>query len=213
MFDAIRSTTLKKQLLWLPGAALALALAGQVAIYQAEMPVVTASASWKFKPASLAETRDKASSIVQAEVVSVAPGPDLVVPASGEPTGEDRLPTQRVQVKVKKAVKGGAKAGDVLEVFQTGGKLLPSGQPDGKNNARLQAKLVILEGDPLYQVGEEYLLFLEDGPRGMKRAVSPEGRFRVERAGALVAMVQNDATKELHGKAAVALERELERVR
>jgi hypothetical protein len=202
---------MKKQLMWLPAVALGLALAGQGALYRADEPVLTMTASWKHRPASVDEARDLAKAVVQAEVVSVRPDADLVVPAAGEPTGEDRIPTQRVQVRVTKAHKGAVQTGQTLEIFQVGGKLLPTAPPDGKQGARIEAKQLILEGDPLYKAGEQYVLMLEDGPRGTLRPVAPEGRFKIERGGAVSAVVDNDATKPVHGKSLAELERKLDK--
>ncbi len=237
----MKLTKFKKHLLWIPGAALALTLAGQVAVYYHEQPEATAAASWNFHPKSLQETRDRAHTIVQAKVLSVEAGEDLVVPARGEPTGEDRIPTQRITVKVSKAHKGAAKGGDTLTLFQTGGDvqsapapLGPRGQDDtehldapaaGKDGLSPDdgaphkhergasqgrgPKKVVLEGDPLYKVGEEYVLMLEDGPKGQLRTVSPEGRFKVEKGGKISAMVDSEATREVHGKSVAEFERKI----
>ena len=195
-----------KRLMGLSAAALGLALAGPTALYWTEMPTLTMTASWKNHPASVEAARDMAKAVVQAEVVSAQPDADLVTPASGEPTGEDRIPVQRVEVRVKKAYKGAVREGQVLQLFQVGGKLLPTAPPDGKQGARVEAKQMILEGDPLYKPGEQYVLMLEDGPRGEMRPVAPEGRFRIERGGAVSAMVDNDATKPVHGRPLAELE-------
>jgi hypothetical protein len=202
---------MNKRLMWLPAVALGVALAGQGALYYNEQPVLSMTASWKHRPASVDEARDLATAVVQAEVVSVKPDADLVVPAAGEPTGEDRIPTQRIQVRVSKSHKGGLRPGQTVDLFQVGGKLLPTGQPDGKNNARIvDAKQLVLEGDPPYKVGEQYVLMLEDGPRGTLRPIAPEGRYRVERGGTISAMVDSDATKLVQGRPLVDLERKLE---
>src|SRR5262249_52052331 len=159
--------TMKKQLLWLPAAAFALALAGQVGFYRyLDVPEVETHASWAFAPKDLNEARDHSQAIVEGEVVSVAAGADIVTPAQGEPNDEDCIPTQPIQIKVGNVHKGNVKAGQVVDLFQTGGLTVPTGTPDGKQGARLQTHLVALSGDPLYKVGEKYLLMLEDGPRG-----------------------------------------------
>jgi hypothetical protein len=207
----LRSSTMTKRLIWLPAVALGLALAGQAAVYRAEEPTLTMTASWRHRPASVDEARDLAKAVVRAEVVSVQPDADLVVPAAGEPTGEDRIPTQRVQVRVTKTHKGPVQDGQTLQLFQVGGKLLPTTPPDGKQGARVEAKQLVLEGDPPYKAGEEYVLMLEDGPRGTMRPVAPEGRFRVEPGGAVAAMVDNAATKPVHGKGLAELERKLDK--
>jgi hypothetical protein len=201
---------MKKQLLWLPAVALAVALAGQVGFYRyLDVPITEAHASWSFSPKDLKEARDHAPTIVEGDVVSVAAGPDIVTPAKGEPNDEDRIPTQHVQLKVSKVHKGNAKAGQVLDLFQTGGYEIPTDKADGKQGGRLQTHIVLLSGDPLYKVGERYLLMLEDGPRNQLRTISPEGRFRIESNGNVTPMVDNQVTSSVKGKALGELQRQV----
>jgi hypothetical protein len=202
---------MKRQLLlWLPAAAFSLALAGQVGYYAfGQPPVVETHASWAFKPKNLAEAQAKAHTIVEGEVVSVAAGADIVTKAPGEPNNEDRIPTQQIKLKVNKVQKGNVKVGQVVDIFQTGGVTLPMGQPDGKQGARLQTHLVLLSDDPLYKAGEQYLLLLEDGPRGMLRSISPEGRYRIESNGTVTPMIDNDVTAVVKGKSLRELERQV----
>jgi hypothetical protein len=201
---------MKKQLLWLPAAAFSLALVGQAAFYAfGETPVVTTEASWNFHPKDLAEAQAKAKTIVQGQVLSVTSGADIVTKAPGEPNNEDRIPTQHIQLKVSKVSKGSAKVGQVVDVFQTGGLTVPTTQPDGKQGARIQSHIVLLSGDPLYKVGEQYLLMLEDGPQGMHRTISPEGRFRVESNGTVTPVVDNEVTTSVKGKSIGELERQV----
>jgi hypothetical protein len=202
---------MKRQLLlWLPAAAFSLALVGQVAYYRfVETPVVETHASWAFKPKNLTEAQAKAHTIVQGEVVSVSAGPDIVTKAPGEPNNEDRIPTQQIKLKVNKVEKGNAKVGQIVDVFQTGGIAAPSGQPDGKQGARIETHLVLLSDDPLYKTGEQYLLMLEDGPKGLLRTISPEGRFRIESNGSVTPMVDNEVTAVVKGKQVSELERQV----
>lgn len=202
---------MRKHLLFLPVAALALMLGGQAAYYAIEPPTTTVHASWAFRPQSLGEARGKADSIVHAEVLKVERGNDIVTAAPGEPNNEDRIPTQRVTLKVLKSLKGPQKAGDTIELFQTGGLQLPSAPSDGpgKDQSRVQAKMVILEGDPLYQVGEQHLLMLDKGLGGMMKTVAPEGRYKVERGGTLSPAVDNAVTAQLRGKSLVEAERQV----
>jgi len=229
-----------KFLLWAPAAVLAITLGGQTFLSHHEQPELASEASWAFHPHSFQEARDRAHTIVRAQVVAVEKGEDLVVPARSEPSGEDRLPTQRITVKVTKSYKGAAKAGETLTLFQTGGELpadpaAPTGRA-GDTSEHLAApaggkdhvhpndappvrhdvkgaasgpRRVVLEGDPAYAVGEDYVLMLEDGPKGQLRPVSPEGRFKVEGNGTVKAMVTEDATKDVHGKPVAELERRL----
>lgn len=203
------TSRLAKHLLWLPAVALALTLAGQVAMRRAEVPTVTAHASWAFHPKNFREARDRAHSIVHAQVVSVEKGDDLVLPVQGEPDGEDRIPTQRVTVRVKKVHKGSTAEGALLTLFQTGGTRLLTRDAKGQPDQSPQAQQVFLEGDPPYEAGEEYVLLLEDGPRGLLRPVSPEGRFKVEKNGTVKAMVDNEATHTVHRKPLAELEKKI----
>jgi hypothetical protein len=201
---------MRKHLLWLPATAFVLALAGQVGYYRfLDVPTAESHASWAFHPANLAEAQAHAHTIVQGQVVSVAQGADIVTKAAGEPNGEDRIPTQHVQLKVTKVSKGNAKVGQVVDLFQTGGLAAPTGQPDGKQGARVETHLTLLSGDPLYKVGEKYMLMLEDGPNRMLRTISPEGRFKIEANGTLTPAVDNEVTTSVKGKPVIELERQV----
>jgi len=201
---------MKKLLLWIPAAAFAVALAGQVGFYRyLDVPVAESHASWAFAPKDLNDAKSHATHIVEGDVVSVAAGPDIVTPAKGEPNDEDRIPTQHIQLQVTKSYKGNDKPGQVLDLFQTGGLTAPTGQPDGKQGARVQTHIVLLSGDPLYKVGEHYLLMLEDGPRHQLRTISPEGRFKIESNGTVTPMVDNQVTAGVKGKALGELQRQV----
>lgn len=150
-----------------------------------------------------------ARAIVLAEVIAVEQGKDLVVSVEGELNDQDRVPTQRVTLRVIKAYKGGSKANETLTLFQTGGMKAEAPASDSGKELESHAPQVILEGDPLYAMGEKYLLMLEAGPNGMQRTISPEGRYLQQGNGKLKAMVDNDVTREVVGKPAQALEQEL----
>lgn len=201
------NTQLRKHVWWMPGAVLAIALVGHIGYLRAQTTPRALHASWTLRPQSVEEARDKAQLVVHGEIVRVQNGDDLVVAAPGEPTGEDRVPTQRVTVRVGRALKGEVKDGQILTLFQTGGVQLPTDRPDGKQNERISARQVILDSDPLYQVGEQYLFMLDAGPKGMHKVVAPEGRYRIERSGRLAPMVDNDVTRAISGKPIGEVER------
>jgi hypothetical protein len=203
---------MKKHLLWVPALAFVLTLGGQAAFYATELPSTNLHASWQYKPRSIAEARNKADSIVEAEVVAVQRGADIVTRTPGEPGDEDRIPTQEVTLKVLKSHKGTHKAGDTIQLFQTGGLQVPQtlqGEPP-KDQVRIQAKKVILEGDPLYQVGEQHLLMLDQGPRGLLKTIAPQGRFKIERNGTVTPAVDDEVTMSLKGKGLSELERQVQ---
>jgi hypothetical protein len=206
---------MNKHLLWLPALAFAVTLGGQAVYYASELPSTNLHASWHYKPRSIAETRNTAQAIVEAEVVSVQRGADIVTKTPGEPGDEDRIPTQEVTLKVLKAHKGSAKVGDTIQLFQTGGLQVPQtlgGEPP-KDQVRIQAKKVILEGDPLYQVGEQHLLMLDQGPRGLMKTIAPQGRFKIERNGTVTPAVDDEVTAPLRGKGLAELQRQVQGLR
>jgi hypothetical protein len=139
---------------------------------------------WAFTPQTFEEARGRANSIVMAEVVSVAAGPDEVLKVSGHPNGGTRIPTQRIKLKVIKSHKGEDKGGRTIMLFKAG-----SGCFD-------------VEGDPAYEVGERYLLMLEPGPPGTNEIISPEGRYRVKADETLEPVLDeaNEVVSQLRGK-------------
>jgi hypothetical protein len=118
---------------WAGIAVLVLALVGQFMAYRSANPVAVHHASWDFKPQSFEEVVNKAKNIVAVEVVSVAAGPDLVVPAKDLPNNEDRIPTQHITARVVVKDKGEVQEGQEITIFRTGGTLgevsLPAGPP------------------------------------------------------------------------------------
>lgn len=105
--------------------------------------------------------------------------------------------------------KGPAAVGQQLTLFQTGGTVAPpppSTKPAKGENLETEVHQVILDGDPLYSPGQQYLVMLEDGPAGTLRPVSPEGRYRYDPAnGKLDPMVHNSVTGEVSSKSLTAL--------
>jgi len=203
--------TLTRHLPWLPVAGLTLALLGQTTFYRfVETPTTVLHASWYNSPTDLSTASAKAPIIVEAEVVRVERGDDIVTPAKGEPNDEDRIPTQRVTLKVLKSLKGILKEGEAVQLFQTGGELrLPNYGPEGppKDQNKIQARKVILEGDPLYVVGEQHLLMLDAGPNRLLRTVAPETRFKFDRSGTLTPAIDNETTASMKGRNLADLEK------
>lgn len=125
---------MKKHVWWLAAVALALGLVAQYLIYRMEQPAIQAHASWVSQPESFTELADESKSIVEAEVISVQPGKPIVIPAKGEPSGQDMIPTENITIRVIDSQKGDSKAGDTITVFRTGGRVdIPAGPPRGDN--------------------------------------------------------------------------------
>jgi hypothetical protein len=160
-------------------------------------------ASWVNHANTLKEGLDQSDHVILGEVIQLRKGPDLVIPAAGEPSGEDRIETTIVKLKVHKTYKGAP--GEFVELMQTGHStdavLLPgnpfsAAQDNGnvqiKGKRRVQgqsttspkgptagdSRATILEDDPPYLVGEKYVLFLKDMQRSDKSAVALAGVSR-----------------------------------
>jgi hypothetical protein len=166
-------------------------------------------ASWFNHANTLKEGLDQSDQVILGEVSELGKGPDLVIPAAGEPSGEDRIETTIVKLKVQKTYKG--RPGTLVKLMQTGHStdavLLPGNpfsatqdngrvQVKGKRSVRGQSttspigptagdsRATILEDDPPYLVGEKYVLFLKDmqDASGMKRVLAPEGRLQITKS-------------------------------
>jgi hypothetical protein len=153
----------------------------------------TLNADWVNSPENLDEAVNLADTIVVAQVESVQKGEDLVIPGKDEPGGETRVPTSEVKVKVTKSEKGSAKAGDTMTLFQTGDSCQQ------------------MDEDPPYKKGQKHLLFLEQGPRGLQRTISPEGRYKENADGTLEPAVEGPATEEVAGKKVKDIEPKLKK--
>lgn len=192
---------------------LTLLLVGQFAVYRMYRPAVVVHPVWNFQPKTVAEMKIKAENIVTAEVIKVERGDDIITKVEGEPNGEDRIPTQKVTLKVGKSYKG-AESDGIITLFQTGGQAQMPAPPAAGSNPEntkppiAEASQVVFAGDPPYQVGEQYLLFLESGPQNMQRIVSPEGRYKLESNGTLSAMVDGDVAKQVKDKPLADVERQ-----
>jgi len=120
-------------------------------------PVV--HAVWYHHPRTLAELGRLASAVVVAKVTGVHDAADIVVPVKGLENDEDRIPTQRIEFEVQKSLRG--RIDSSFDLFHTG------------------SETFILDGDPPYELGETYLLFVMPREDGTYLVVSPEGRFKV----------------------------------
>lgn len=202
---------MRARIWWGVGLLLAAGLVGQIGVYWSQKPDTVLHASWKFRPQSLSEARQHAKSIVLADVVAVQAGRDLLTRVPGEPSGEDRIPTQIITLRVVKAYKGAYRTGQQVKLFQTGGVLVAA---SGNSEQAMQTagRRFIMEGDPLYRVGEQYMLMLSDGPGGLQRTIAPEGRYRVE-GGRLTPMVDSPVAHEVGRKSLQLLEADMAEAR
>ena len=136
-------------------------------------------AVWHDNPRSLAETYDLAAAVVVARVTGIYDAADIVVPAAALESGEHRVPNQRIAMAVTRTVKGDV--GRDFELFHTGNREF------------------VLGGDPAYEVGQRYLLFLMARDDGTYRVVSPEGRYQIRAGGKLEPVSEKEFSVTLRG--------------
>lgn len=137
-----------------------------------------AHALWYYTPQTLAETAELASAVVVARVTGIFDAADIVVPMGTLADEFHRVPNQRIAFAVDQVLKG--RLEERFDLFHTG-------------NATFS-----LAGDPPYEVGETYALFVMPREDGSYVVVSPEGRYRVSR-GRLEPVSERAFAAELHG--------------
>lgn len=128
------------------------------ALPPAEIPV-----DWAERPTSVEELAESSVVVVEAEVVSVDEGDPLVPLDEEDPDGPDsEIPTLEITFQTFSAIKGTPPSTFIVQ--QTG------------------AESRYLEGDPLYTVGERYVLFIrpQEGDTGFWLPVAPDGRILFE---------------------------------
>lgn len=173
-------------------------------------------ASWARSPKSLAQAKKLSSQIVRGRVIEIRQAKDLVIKAPGEPGGVDRIPVEVVTLALEGAYKG--KSPKTVEVFHTG--LSPLSSRGHKRDAKRPAKHggiavkqparevkptlrersgILLDDDPAYKVGNQYLLFLTSGPnvsikgRSVRTmaVIAPQGRYGVSKEGKLLPVIKH----------------------
>jgi hypothetical protein len=107
---------------------------------------------WLHHPTTLSEAIDLSSAIVSARVTAIYEGADIVNEGAF-------IPTQRIAFEVNGVLDG--EVADSFELFHTG-------------NSEY-----VLDGDPPYEVGTDYVLFLMPREDGSYLVISPEGRYQM----------------------------------
>lgn len=214
-------------------ALLAGALVVQVAVLKPQGPQERWIASWAHSPKTMDEAKNLAKQIVKGRVVNIRRGDDLVVKVPGEPNDEDRIPIEVITFALEGAYKGTAQK--TVEVFQTGLSpmpekgAIPAMPPDKKHGGQpiaagrkasptlLERRTVLLDDAPPYKVGEQYALFLMDGPTvnvagspvKTQALISPEGRYAITPDDKLRPVTMRAFAGQLRGQKVSALEQQL----
>lgn len=140
--------------------------------------------------------------VLSAEKGNTAAGQELIIHRVG---GEVQFPAA--------PERGSIKGEDNPEVVPPPGGLrkpgpdspapaIPAARPVNPNApASVAVKILSLEGDPAYQVGEQVFLALEDRPgaQGVLQPVHPAGRYLVLTSGVLQAVYDDDVSLTLNG--------------
>jgi hypothetical protein len=141
----------------------------------------TGRAQWVSAADTVREEIREADAVVHVRVESQAATRVLESPLGLGPAGEarvERTPFTEFQMRVLEVFQGNVE--ESITVLQTGGFIPGKG---GYRGHRLE-----VEGDPLFQVGQEYVLFLVDisgdpvhaARRKLYRIVNPAGRYAIE---------------------------------
>lgn len=203
-------------------AVLFVAFAGQVGYeYWFKKPDPVLMAAWAFEPRTLAEAKGLAKEVVEAQVTNVERADDLVIPTPEEPGGAVRIAIEVVSMKVKGAMKG--QPAQDIQVFRTAGiPVKRNDMPDMKNApprpkgasnppARptpFMENTINIHDDQDYKVGENYVMFLRDGPNvrvkgrqvATKTLLNPSTRFRVEKDNRITPTIPDGLGQSFKGK-------------
>lgn len=143
---------------------------------------------WEPRPNSVNELADETTVLVEAEVIGIETGPDLVSQSPADSAAEHAIPTQRILFSTLEVLSG--QAPSTFKLFKTG-------SPD-----------MHLKGDPLYRVGERYVLFLEPhGESGTYIPSAPDGRVELDAHGQADPVIGGPVAAELEGKTTEQIER------
>lgn len=205
----------------------------QVAVRIHEKPEGRTLAMWKNSPGNMGVAKGLANQIVTGRVTNIERAEDLVVTAPGEPNNEIRIPVEVVTIAIDKTHKG--PRAQTVQVFHTGLSVgVPvKGRPEPPDSERPprpaegvdrpaqvpepteeESRTVLLPEDPAYQVGEQYVLLLMDGPavkvRGAsvrtKTPISPEGRYRISADNKVEPVTRRGFASQLRGRPLTELE-------
>lgn len=208
-----------------------LALALQLAMILGGERRTYMMASWKDRPASVEATTQLAQTVVTGKVTRIRKADPIVTQLSVEPGGVDRIPVEVITIqRLEDDVKGKDKKNSSFELFHTGhsdavappDRKPPGGQPPPKpaegavekdraeqsRDHHMGVLFSAIMEDPAYKVGEEYVLFVRQGPKLKVQGqdvqtlgiVSPEGRYRVKTDKTLEPMSDREFAKQLRGK-------------
>jgi hypothetical protein len=153
---------------------------------QAEESSSGLQVEWAFRPGDLTELVDQSQAAVLADVDAVHAGDPIVEADPGQPGSTISIPTQLIDVTVAQTISG--QAPEHLTIYKLGG---PGEQP---------------AGDPGYQVGSRYLLFVQPRqqadlpgaqPDNTYIATAPDGRLQELASGELNAAIDGPVADQL----------------
>ena len=203
-------------------AVLFVAFAGQVGYeYWVNKPEPVLMAAWAFEPRTLAEAKGLAKEVVEAQVTNVERADDLVIPAPGEPGNVERIAIEVVSMKVKGAMKG--QPAQDIQLFRTAGIPVTRNDMPNMKDAPPKPKgatdpparptpfvenTINIHDDQDYKVGENYVMFLRDGPQvrvkgrpvATKTLLNPSTRFRVEKDNRITPTIHDGLGQSFQGK-------------
>lgn len=149
---------------------------------------VSATASWAFRPQTVEELVAQTDLLIEGRVLGVRAGAPLVPYGRDEHATE--IPTERVAVRIADVLSGNATlTGTTISLFRTGGPLPES-----------SGRLMSLEGDPPYQGGEQYFLFLRSRGDGTFIPAAPDGRLLLDEHGLAQPLIEGPVGEQLRGK-------------
>jgi hypothetical protein len=154
-----------------------------------DVPPQVASVVWNERPETVEELAEAATVLVEARVTAIEDGPELLSPHPDLPADEPGILTQRIVFEAVEVLDG-----QIPATF----KLFKTGSPE-----------LYLQGDPLYAVGESYVLFLEpQGEAGTWIPAAPDGRLELDAQGEADPVISGPVSDDLEGMTPEEIEQE-----
>lgn len=159
---------------------------------------IVAHATWN-RPRDVSDMVRRAHAVVRARPVEVVAGPTFKhAPTPGVPPGgRQEIPTQNVIMELTRQLRGRVPARFVVN--------RPGGRTSGGGSFEIA-------GDPVYEVGTEYVLFLyQVAGSEAWYTLAPDGRLEIpdSNGDALVPVVEDGAARAAADKGLARLEKEV----
>jgi hypothetical protein len=135
---------------------------------------------WAYRPDDVVELGDQSDALVEAEVTDVRDGPPIIVDDASP------IPTQLIDVRTTALLSGEA--------------------PETFTLYKLGSEAAYAEGDPPYEVGQRYVIFVTPRPDGTYLPTAPDGRLLERPSGEVEPVIDGPVAEQVDGSTPAEVE-------